>query len=105
MGSTVRDSESQQLKVTHRTWLEKARERLTPVIFFIFVGAQILDFLSISGLVLLVPQIAEKFNVETSQASWVLSAYSLTFGSFILLCGRMGDVLGHKVVFTGGMLL
>ncbi len=36
--------------------------------------------------------------------SWFAASYSLTFGTFILLAGRLGDIYGHKRLFTLGFL-
>ena len=38
---------------------------------------------------------------ETSLA-WVVNAYLLTFGGFLLLGGRLGDLFGHRRLFLGG---
>src|SRR5438552_18894880 len=43
------------------------------------------------------------FN-ETSLA-WVVNAYLLTFGGFLLLGGRLGDLFGHRRLFLGGIAL
>lgn len=52
--------------------------------------AMFLDNLSVSGLVYAQQGVAEHFNASESEASWTLSAYSLTFGSFLLLAGTAG---------------
>jgi MFS family permease len=36
--------------------------------------------------------------------SWYVAGYSLTVGTFILIAGRLGDMYGHKNIFTGGWL-
>ncbi|GAB2564844.1 MFS transporter [Kribbella endophytica] len=43
------------------------------------------------------------FSAETLQ--WVISAYTLLFGGFLLLGGRMADLLGPRRVFIAGLLL
>src|SRR6266513_2983649 len=43
------------------------------------------------------------FSVENLQ--WVVSAYALTFGGFLLLGGRSGDLLGRRRVFMAGLAL
>lgn len=43
------------------------------------------------------------FSAETLQ--WVISAYTLLFGGFLLLGGRMADLLGPRRVFVAGLLL
>lgn len=69
----------------------------------IFAGAQILDVLNLTGLIFSTQNIADQYGLHLEEASWVISAYSLCFGSFILLGGRLGDFLGLKKVFMGGM--
>lgn len=73
------------------------------VSLIIFAGAQLLDVLNLTGLIFSTQSIAEKYDLHMEQASWVMSAYSLAFGSFILLGGRLGDFLGLKRVFMIGM--
>ncbi|HET8603414.1 MAG TPA: MFS transporter [Marmoricola sp.] len=58
------------------------------------------------------PRIRGDLGFSTSSLSWVLNAYTLTFGGLLLLGGRIGDVLGRRrtfltgvAVFTAGSLL
>src|SRR3954449_13297520 len=46
-------------------------------------------------------------DMRFSQASltWVLDAYMIAFGSFLLLAGRIGDLIGRKRVFLVGLVL
>ena len=88
----------------YQSALQWARTTLHPIAFFIYTGAQIMDVMSLTGVLLSTSAIAERYNVNESTASWVLSAYSLTFGSFMLLFGRLGDVTGHRSMFIGGMV-
>src|SRR3954470_13830888 len=46
-------------------------------------------------------------DMRFSQASltWVLDAYMIAFGSFLLLAGRVGDLVGRKRVFLAGLVL
>jgi len=44
-----------------------------------------------------------QFSPENLQ--WVITAYTLAFGGFLLLGGRAGDILGRRRVFIGGILL
>jgi len=48
---------------------------------------------------------AIKLDLGFSQASlaWVVNAYLLTFGGFLLLGGRLGDLFGHRRLFTAGI--
>ncbi|HTJ38484.1 MAG TPA: MFS transporter [Dactylosporangium sp.] len=51
------------------------------------------------------PQLKESLGFSTADLSWVLNAYTLTFGGLLLLGGRLGDVLGRRSVFVAGVLV
>ncbi|TID19080.1 MFS general substrate transporter [Venturia nashicola] len=47
--------------------------------------------------------ISKSFNVTNpGEQSWFIASYSLTVGTFILISGRLGDILGHKRMFVFG---
>src|SRR5262249_8286416 len=51
------------------------------------------------------PSIERKLHFSQSDLQWVLSAYALTFGGFLLLGGRAADLLGRRrgFLFRGGL--
>src|SRR5688572_3984327 len=51
------------------------------------------------------PSIREDLKFTETSLVWVVNAYLLTFGGFLLLGGRLGDLLGHRRVFLGGLAL
>lgn len=51
------------------------------------------------------PHIQDALSFSTTDLSWVLSSYTLTFGGLLLLGGRAGDILGRRRVFMAGILL
>jgi EmrB/QacA subfamily drug resistance transporter len=51
------------------------------------------------------PSIQKSLHFSTSSLEWVVSGYALTFGGFLLLGGRAGDLLGRRRVFMAGLLL
>ncbi|MFF0449281.1 MFS transporter [Streptomyces sp. NPDC004609] len=51
------------------------------------------------------PHIQGALEFTTTQLSWVVNAYTLTFGGLLLLGGRAGDILGRRRVFIFGVLL
>src|SRR5438034_7606322 len=51
------------------------------------------------------PSIETDLNVTETTVQWVLIAYSITFGGFLLLGGRMADLLGRKRIFIVGLVL
>ena len=50
-------------------------------------------------------QIGESLGLSAAALSWVSSAYTLTFGGFLLLNGRLSDLLGRKRIFLIGLLI
>src|SRR5512132_3692880 len=42
------------------------------------------------------PSIREDLGFSESSLAWVANAYLLTFGGFLLLAGRLGDLFGHR---------
>ncbi|WP_157455305.1 MFS transporter [Carnobacterium maltaromaticum] len=48
-------------------------------------------------------QIAKSLTLSSSELSWVSSAYTLSFGGFLLLSGRLSDIWGKKRVFLIGL--
>src|SRR6185312_503111 len=51
------------------------------------------------------PSIRTSLGFTQSSLAWVVNAYLLTFGGFLLLGGRLGDLYGHRRLFLGGLAL
>ncbi|MHB1251701.1 MAG: MFS transporter, partial [Acidimicrobiales bacterium] len=51
------------------------------------------------------PSIQKSLHFSQSNLTWVVDAYLIAFGSFLLLAGRLGDLLGRKKVFLSGVAL
>ena len=51
------------------------------------------------------PSIREDLDFSETSLAWVVNAYLLTFGGFLLLGGRLGDLLGHRRLFLMGITL
>jgi EmrB/QacA subfamily drug resistance transporter len=51
------------------------------------------------------PSIKEDLGFSDSSLAWVVNAYLLTFGGFLLLGGRLGDLFGHRRLFLIGIAL
>ena len=51
------------------------------------------------------PSIQRGLHFSPSSLQWVVNAYTLVFGGFLLLGGRAGDLLGRKRLFMVGMAL
>lgn len=51
------------------------------------------------------PSIKDDLGFTESALAWVVNAYMLTFGGFLLLGGRLGDLYGHRRLFLAGIIL
>ena len=49
------------------------------------------------------PSIGEDLNFGDESLAWVVNGYLLTFGGFLLLGGRLGDLFGHRRLFLLGI--
>src|SRR5438128_12348757 len=51
------------------------------------------------------PSIREDLTCSQTSLAWVVNAYLLTYGGFLLLGGRLGDLFGHRRLFLAGITL
>jgi EmrB/QacA subfamily drug resistance transporter len=51
------------------------------------------------------PSIRDDLGFSQTSLAWVVNAYLLTFGGFLLLGGRLGDLFGHRLLFLIGIAL
>src|SRR6516165_12214992 len=51
------------------------------------------------------PAIQHDLRFTQGNLTWVMNGYLITFGGFLLLAGRMGDLIGRKKVFLSGLVL
>ncbi len=52
-----------------------------------------------------IPSIGRDLNFSEENLTWIPNAYALTFGGFLLLGGRMADLLGRRRLFMAGLVL
>jgi EmrB/QacA subfamily drug resistance transporter len=79
-----------------------AAERLTGRawgMLLVLCGALFLDAMDVSMIGVALPSIREDLGLSTSSLQWVVSAYVLGYGGFLLLGGRAADLLGRRNVF------
>lgn len=53
-----------------------------------------LDLSNLSAITIALPTIQKDFEIDFGDLQWTISAYALTFGDFLLLGGRGGDIFG-----------
>jgi EmrB/QacA subfamily drug resistance transporter len=68
-------------------------------------ATQFMLVIDVSIINVALPTIQRALDFSTSNLQWVASGYALTFGGFLLLGGRVSDVLGRRRMFMLGLLL
>src|SRR4029450_1947830 len=69
----------------------------------IIAASQLMVVLDATIVNIALPQMQQALGFSTTSLSWVLNAYTLTFGGLLLLGGRAGDILGRRRVFIAGI--
>src|SRR5438445_13160123 len=71
----------------------------------VIVTAQFMVVLDISIVNVALPSIKTDLNFSQENLQWVITAYSIFFGGFLLLGGRLADLFGRRRLFMAGLLL
>src|SRR6202007_768602 len=66
--------------------------------------AQLMVVLDVTVMNIALPSAQRALNFTTADRQWVVTAYTLAFGSLLLLGGRLADLLGRKVTFMIGLV-
>nr|WP_179670029.1 MFS transporter [Nocardioides thalensis] len=74
-------------------------------LLLVLCGALFLEGIDIAMLNVAVPAIAADVGLSTGSAHWVISAYVLGYGGFMLLGGRSADLLGRRRVFLTALVV
>ncbi len=73
-------------------------------ILFLMALAQFMVVLDISIVNVALPSIEKALHFTSDNLQWVVTAYTLAFGGFLLLGGRAADLFGRKRLFLSGVL-
>src|SRR5207248_2772648 len=68
-------------------------------------AAQFMVVLDFSIVNVALPSIQREFGLSQERLQWLVSAYALTFGGFLLLGGRAADLFGRRRMFIVGLVL
>src|SRR4051812_3883052 len=71
----------------------------------LLAAAQFVVVLDASIVNVALPSIGKDLNFSQDDLSWVVNAYTLVFGGFLLLGGRLADLLGRRRLFMAGLIL
>jgi EmrB/QacA subfamily drug resistance transporter len=87
-----------------------ARPQLRPresanVLLVLICLAQFMVILDVSIVNVALPSMRDGLHFSTTGLQWVVNAYTITFGGFLMLGGRAADLLGRRRVFLAGTAL
>ena len=66
--------------------------------------AQLMVVLDVTVMNLALPSAQRALGFNDADRQWIVTAYALSFGSLLLFCGRLADLIGRKVVFITGLI-
>src|SRR6478735_3904689 len=82
--------------------LQPDRRRWTALI--VVCLAQLMVVLDVTIVNVALPSIQRDLHFSQASLTWVVNAFLVTFGSLLLLAGRIGDLVGRKRVFLAGVV-
>ncbi len=75
------------------------------LILVLICFAQFMVVLDATVVNVALPSIQRDLDLSEGNLQWIVNAYALVFGGFLLLGGRAGDLLGRKRLFLGGLVV
>jgi MFS family permease len=84
-----------QDRLTGRAW----------AVLFVLCGAIFLEGIDVSMMGVALPSIRAELGLSTSELQWIVTAYVLSYGGFVLLGGRAADLLGRRRMFIGWLVV
>src|SRR4051794_27884499 len=71
----------------------------------VIVAAQFMVVLDVAIVNVALPSIKDDLHFSQESLQWVITAYAIMFGGFLLLGGRLADLLGRRRLFIAGLAL
>ena len=89
------------------SYTEAAESKQTShwLILILLALAQFMVVLDVSIVNVAIPSIQHAFNMSQTSLQWIVTAYTLTFGGFLLLGGRAADLFGRRRIFLSGVVV
>ncbi len=84
---------------------ERKRERRRWIALAVLCLGQLMMVLDATIVNVALPAIQRDLHFSQGNLTWVIDGYLITFGGFLLLAGRMGDLIGRKRVFLTGLVM
>src|SRR5205823_10425799 len=84
---------------------DRERERRRWIALAVLCLGQLMMVLDATIVNVALPAIQRELHFTQQNLTWVMNGYLITFGGFLLLAGRVGDLVGRKKVFLAGLVL
>src|SRR5213082_957292 len=75
------------------------------VVLVLICLAQVMVILDATIVNVALPSIQTDLELSEANLHWIINAYTLVFRGFLLLGGRLGDLVGPKRVFLAGLVI
>ncbi|KAK5798997.1 major facilitator superfamily domain-containing protein [Linnemannia elongata] len=83
--------------------IDRLRQKLKPALLYVVSTAQFFDIVNGASVSVAILPIAQDLAFSVTEVLWILNAYTITFAGLLLLCGRLGDLFGHRRMFMFGL--
>src|ERR1700754_5154479 len=70
---------------------------------YVLCAGMLMIVLDVTIVNVALPTIQQARESSQSRLAWLVNAYLIAFGGLLLLAGRIGDLIGRKKVFLGGL--
>jgi len=84
---------------------QNAASRRLTIALAVISASQLMVVLDATIVTVALPSIRTALHFSPVNLEWTISAYTLVFGGFLLLGGRLGDVFGRRRVFVAGLVI
>src|SRR5205807_6293323 len=75
------------------------------IALYVLCLATLMIVLDVTIVNVALPSIKDDLGFSETSVAWIVNAYLLTYGGFLLLGGRLGDLFGHRRLFLAGIAL
>jgi EmrB/QacA subfamily drug resistance transporter len=82
---------------------DTTNERNRWLALYVLCGGMLMIVLDATIVNVALPSIQDDLGFSQSNLAWVVNAYLIAFGGLLLLAGRIGDLIGQRRVFLGGL--
>src|SRR5438309_187499 len=85
--------------------MSAAKHRHPYLILSVIAFAQFMVVLDATIVNVALPSVQKALHFSVESLQWVVTGYTLSFGGFLLLGGRLADLFGRRLLFIAGLIL